>query len=103
MKKLILFVVVATFLNIGISKAQSNSTATKNQTVNNRGTFVDKNNDGKCDNNQNYKSNNPGQNSGNKNKKGVCNYKNNNGNNKCTGQGKRYRNGQGQGSCKKNN
>lgn len=80
---------------MGISNVQTNG----NQTATTkRGQWVDKNNDGICDNYQNLKTNPKGSNFVDKNKDGICdNYQNNAKNNMCCGQGMQCRKGNGNG------
>ena len=72
MKKLIVMAVIAAFFSVGTSKGQTNQSDTKNITTSNRGQFVDKNNDGICDNFQNRTVNTSNRKYIDKNNDGIC-------------------------------
>jgi hypothetical protein len=98
MKKLIFLVVLATLFSVRITNAQTDSMQTNKP---NRGQFVDKNNDGICDNYQDRKSNANGRNFVDKNNDGICdNNSNKTKNNNCCGQGRQFRGGNG--NCRRN-
>lgn len=95
MKTKIILIGAVVFLFFSLkTNAQQTTNATQNTTTINKGVkYVDKNNDGVCDNKQVKTKPNIGVNFVDKNKDGVCDNKQNKGNGKCCGYGK----GNGQG------
>jgi hypothetical protein len=72
MKKLIVFLIFTSLLSVGISNAQTAQKNGNQTTINRQCQWVDKNNDGICDNYQNLKTNRKGSNFVDKNKDGIC-------------------------------
>jgi hypothetical protein len=99
MKTKILLIGAIAFLFFSVkTNAQQATSSTQNTSsvsVNKGVKYVDKNNDGVCDNKQAKTQPNKGVNYVDKNKDGVCDNRQNKGNGKCCGYGKGNGNGQG--------